>query len=132
MHVLSTIVRVGKEGSFTDNCATGGIACGVNVQGKLKKQGYLNDGTLRRKTDNGVILEGIEVPSYHLILNQVKQMHLLIPYFRLVYWDIGVDDNNTPILIEYNTYHQDITIHQLANGPLFGSFFDEILTEGSN
>lgn len=132
VHVLSTIVRVGKEGSFTDNCATGGIACGVNVQGKLKKQGYLNDGTLRRKTDNGVILEDIEVPSYNLILNQVKQMHLLIPYFRLVSWDIGVDDKNTPILIEYNTYHQDITIHQLANGPLFGSFFDEILTQGSN
>jgi hypothetical protein len=131
VYVLSTIVRVGKKGSFTDNCATGGIACGVDEYGKLKKYGYLNDGTERSKTDIGTLLEGLKVPSYNKVIDKVKKMHLLIPYFRIVSWDIGVDSTGIPILIEYNTYHQDITIHQLANGPLFGAFTDEILNIGS-
>ncbi|MGK0254871.1 MAG: hypothetical protein ACI9OE_002386 [Mariniflexile sp.] len=73
----------------------------------------------------------LKVPSYNKVIDKVKKMHLLIPYFRIVSWDIGVDSTGIPILIEYNTYHQDITIHQLANGPLFGAFTDEILNIGS-
>jgi hypothetical protein len=132
VYVLSTIVRVGKKGSFTDNCATGGIACGVDSNGELKEYGYLNDGTVRKETDNGVQLGNITVPSYKTVIEQVKKMHLLIPYFRIVSWDLGIDNTGTPLLIEYNTYHQDITIHQLANGPLFGKFTDEILSQIKN
>lgn len=131
VHVLSTIVRIGKLGSFTDNCSTGGIACGVSEKGELKKEGYLNEGSVKLYTENGILLEGIKIPSYKIIVNQVKKMHLLIPYFQLVSWDIAIDINGLPILIEYNTYHQDITIHQLANGPLFGSFTNEILKCGA-
>lgn len=129
VYVLSTIVRVGKKGSFTDNCSTGGIACGVSDNGILKEYGYLNDGTIRKETDNGVLLGNITVPSYKIVMEQVKKMHLLIPYFRIVSWDLGIDNTGTPLLIEYNTYHQDITIHQLANGPLFSEFTDEILSQ---
>lgn len=132
VHILSTIVRVGKKGSFTDNCATGGIACGIDESGVLKRYGFLNNGTVRVKTDSGILLENIKVPSYNILIEQVKKMHLLIPYFRLVSWDIGIDYTGTPLLVEYNTYHQDITIHQLANGPLFGTFAEEILTLGAH
>jgi len=131
VHVLSTIVRIGKEGSFTDNCSTGGIACGVNRSGELKKHGYFNDGKVTLKTDCGILLESIKIPSLKKVINQVKTMHLLIPYFQLVSWDIAIDNKGFPLLIEYNTYHQDITIHQLANGPLFGAFADEILMQGA-
>ncbi|WP_372755797.1 sugar-transfer associated ATP-grasp domain-containing protein [Mariniflexile sp.] len=127
VNILSIILRIGKKGSFTDNCSTGGIACGLSDIGLLKKYGFLNDGTVRTATDNGCKLENTQVPSFELVKEQIKEMHLLIPYFRIVSWDIGIDTTGTPVLIEYNTYHQDITIHQLANGPLFGRFTEEIL-----
>jgi len=55
---------------------------------------------------------------------------MLITYFRLVSSDIGIDINGAPVLIKYNTYHQGISVHQLANGSLFGDFTEEILSHG--
>ncbi|MFH4967645.1 sugar-transfer associated ATP-grasp domain-containing protein [Gaetbulibacter sp. M240] len=127
VHNLSTIFRIGKKGEFTDNFESGGIGCGVDSKGRLKKYGYFENGNRTTKTDNGILIENFEIPSYERVLKQVQKMHLLIPYFRLVSWDIGIGQNGEPVLIEYNTYHQGITVHQLANGPLFGSFTDEIL-----
>lgn len=132
VHIISTIIRIGKMGSFTDNCSTGGIACGVNRNGELKKHGYFNDGKATLKTDSGILLESIKIPFLQKAIDQVKTMHLLIPYFRIVSWDIAIDNKGFPLLIEYNTYHQDITIHQLANGPLFSVFTDEILSLSAN
>lgn len=129
VHMLSTIFRIGKKGQFTDNFESGGIGCGVEYNGKLKKYGYFENGDRTTHTDNGSLIENFEIPSFDKALKQVEKMHLLIPYFRLVSWDIGIDNNGEPILIEYNTYHQGITVHQLANGPLFGKFTDEILSQ---
>lgn len=130
VHILSTIMRIGKKGVFTDNFESGGIGCGVDNNGMLKEYGYFENGTRTTKTDNGVLLKDFKVPSYNIILKQIEEMHLLIPYFRLISWDIGIDHSGMPLLIEYNTYHQGVTVHQLANGPLFGPFVDEILTQG--
>ncbi|MEC3908855.1 sugar-transfer associated ATP-grasp domain-containing protein [Tamlana sp. 2201CG12-4] len=127
VHVLSSVIRIGNSGSFTDNFEDGGMACGINENGMLKKVGYLFNGVSKTKTNTGIILGDIRIPSYNKIVEQVKDMHTLIPYFRLVSWDIGIDIKGKPVLIEYNTYHQNITMHQLVNGPLFGDFTEEIL-----
>ena len=132
VHVLSSVIRIGKRGSFTDNFEAGGIACGINENGELKKYGYLFDGTKTLKADNGTLFNSIKIPCFKKLVAQIKKMHLLIPYFQLVSWDIALDINGSPILIEYNTYHQNITLHQLANGPLFGAFTEEILLLGTN
>jgi hypothetical protein len=56
----------------------------------------------------------------------VKSMHHVVPHFRIISWDIGLNKENQPILIEYNTIGQGVDL-QIANGPLFGEFTDEIL-----
>ncbi|MFH6773155.1 sugar-transfer associated ATP-grasp domain-containing protein [Gaetbulibacter aestuarii] len=129
VHILSSVIRIGKKGNFTDNVASGGIGCGIQSNGRLKEFGHFESGVLTTKTDTNVILKDFKVPGYNMALEHVKKMHLLIPYFKLISWDIGIDNKNEPILIEYNTYHQGIYGHQLANGPLFGSFTDEILSQ---
>lgn len=130
VHILSSIIRIGRKGSFTDNFESGGLGCGIDQFGYLHETGYYDNGDSSMYTDIGIALKGKQIPCFEDVLAQVKKMHLKIPYFRLVSWDIGIDIDNSPILIEYNTYHQGICVHQLANGPLFGSFTDEILKEG--
>ena len=53
-------------------------------------------------------------------------MHQIVPYFRIISWDIGINKDDLPFLIEYNTHRQGIDL-QMAAGPYLGQFTDEIL-----
>lgn len=130
VYILSAVSRIGKPGSRTDNYSSGGILCGITQEGQLKKYGYTLKGGKMEKTYTGIVLEGYEIPSFPDVVKMIKAMHKVVPYFRIISWDIGIDKNNDPLLVEYNTYYQSTRVHQTPNGPLFGKFTDEILAEG--
>lgn len=133
VHILSGVIRIGRLGEFIDNSYSGGMVCGINEEGNLRDYGYFfREAKRQRVTDTNINLNDIVVPSYAKALDMVKKMHFKIPYFKIISWDIGIDDTNTPVLIEYNTYQQGIGIHQVTNGPLFGKFTDEILEAGKS
>jgi hypothetical protein len=127
VHILSSVIRIGKVGQFTDNDSDKRVVCGLNLDGSLKEFGYLVSGEKRATADSNFVLKGSFVPSFDEAIKMVKEMHHKVPYFRIISWDIGIDDENSPVLIEYNTHTQSIIIHQLANGPLFGEYTDELL-----
>lgn len=52
-----------------------------------------------------------------------------MPHFRLVSWDIAVDNENNPVLVECNLKFGQLDFHQLNNGPLFGDDTEIILDE---
>lgn len=130
VYILSSILRIGRKGMFTDNNASGGLVCGIKNDGKLREFGYFASGEKLKKTDTNILLNDYIVPSFHKALDMVKQMHSKTPYFRIISWDIAIDDVSDPVFIEYNTYRQSIGIHQFCNGPLFGDFTDELLEIG--
>lgn len=53
----------------------------------------------------------------------------MVPQFRLLSWDIAVDEDNSPILIEVNMYSGELDFHQLNNGPVFGCETEAVLKE---
>ncbi len=130
VHVLSSVLRIGQPGSQTDNYSGGGIIIGIDDDGYLKKDGYTKDGNILNKTHTNVFFEGFKIPNYASVITMVEAMHPIVPYFKIVSWDIGIDKTDSPIFIEFNTYNQDIDMHQITNGPLFGKFIDEILELG--
>lgn len=130
VHILSAVSRIGKPESKTDNFAAGGIICGINEDGGLKKMAYTKSGEKFTKTYSGVIVEGYKIPNYNLVLDMVSAMHKRVPYFKIISWDIGINSNDKPLLVEYNTHYQSTKIHQIPNGPLFGKFTHEILAKG--
>jgi hypothetical protein len=129
VHLLSTALRIGNHESKTDNFSGGGIFWGIDEFGVLKSKGYSKKEQFTGKTASGVIVAGRNLPNYDAVVKMVKQMHIKIPYFQIVSWDIGINNKNMPVFIEYNTYNQGMEI-QVANGPLFGKFADEILALG--
>lgn len=129
VHVLSSVLRIGQPGCNIDNFCGGGIICGID-NGYLKSKAYSRDGVILTKTHTNITFEGYQIPNYNAALEMVKTMHPIVPYFKIVSWDIGIDKENQPIFIEFNTYYQDIDLHQITNGPLFGEFTDEILELG--
>lgn len=129
VHILASVLRIGKPGNSTDNFSTGGIFCGVLEDGQLKDKGFNPAGKVFTKTFTDIILKDCKIPNYDKVQEMTKLMHFKVPYFKIISWDIAINKNNMPVLIEYNTYKQGIDL-QMATGPLFGKFADEILALG--
>lgn len=102
--IIYTVVRIGKKGSVIDNQCAGGISTTVNKEGKLGKTafgGYTEDNI--NKTDTGIVLDGYQLPSYDKAIKMVKRLHLKLPFFNIVGWDVAIQEDGEPVLIEFNT-----------------------------
>lgn len=133
VHILSSNLRMGTGDKRIDNVSAGGISIGINADGRLKK--YASDCYRGIKMDThpqGLVFEGFKVPSYNKAIKMVESLAPTIPNFRLVSWDIAIDENGEPILIEANMRKGMINLNQFNNGPLFGDLTDQILGEVFN
>lgn len=125
--VVYTVVRIGRSGSEIDNESAGGISTIINKDGTLGKYAYGRPGVDKvEKTDSGVVLEGYKIPSYDKALEMVKQQHLQLPFFDIIGWDVAIDEDAEPVLIEWNITPE---LSQSANGPALGEYTERIVTE---
>lgn len=125
--VLSSVLRMGNKGSFVDNVSSGGCTCGIQENGTLRTIGYSNDMNPITHHPNGLSFKNRVIPSYDKVVQIAKEQHCKFPHFSLLAWDFAIDKNGTPVLIEVNMNNASINFMQLNNGPLFGSYTDEIL-----
>ena len=122
-----TVVRIGRKGMNVDNESAGGISAIIRPDGTIGKYAYGAPGVDKVEyTDSGVLLEGYAVPSYDKAIELVKESHMHLPYFNLIGWDIAIEEDGTPIMIELNL-NPDLS--QSANGPAFGEFTEMILKD---
>ena len=125
--LIYAVVRIGKIGSVIDNQCAGGISTIINEEGRLGKfgfGGYGEDNIL--KTDTGVTLEDYQIPSYQKIVSTVKRLHLQLPFYDIIGWDMAVAEDGEPTLIEWNT---KVGLSQSAFGPGFGKYTERIIRE---
>ena len=102
--IVYSVVRIGHKGAVVDNQMAGGISTAITKDGKLDKvafSGFSKDDIVQ--TDTGVVLEGYQLPSYDKAIEMVKRMHMKLPFFNIVGWDIAIQEDGEPILIEFNT-----------------------------
>ena len=126
--ILSSVIRIGSQGQFTDNTTIGGISVGIKSDGTLMDCGYDTNGKKYTSTGNQYKFSGFSIPSFNTILEKTKELHKLLPHFNLVSWDFTLNKDEEIVLIEINLIFQEINFHQLHNGPLFGEHTEEILS----
>lgn len=125
--VLYAAIRIGREGQTIDNESAGGISTKVNNDGTLCRYAYGTPGQDKIEiTDSGVKLEGYKVPSFEKALEMVKENHLNLPFQDLVGWDICIDEDGEPEMLEWNTTPE---LSQSAVGPAFGEYTEEVVRE---
>ena len=121
VRVLSSVLRMGVGNSRVDNVSSGGLACGIDEHGKLRKTAFDAGGRGYDKHPQGPVFEGLSVPGFNKCITVSKK---LLPRFarfsRLVSWDFAIDKNEQPLLIEANLYGGELDFHQMCNGPIFG------------
>jgi len=136
VHILSSVLRMGFGNSKVDNATAkdnskyDGMSCGIDEEGRLKKyaRGYTTGACCMQHPD-GLVFEGFKIPAYDRAIELVKAAHPLIGHFRLVSWDIAIDEIGEPVLVEANMRKGGINFHQFNNGPLFGELTERVLAE---
>lgn len=136
VHILSSVLRMGFGNSKVDNATAkdnagyDGMSCGIDENGCLKKyaHGYTTGKTCEKHPD-GLIFEGFQIPSFDQAVALVRAAHPLIGHFRLVSWDVAIDKEGAPVLIEANMRKGSINFHQFNNGPMFGDLTERVLKE---
>lgn len=124
---LYSVIRIGRMGMEIDNESSGGISTRVNEDGTLGKYAYgdAKDGKIE-KTDTGIVLEGYQLPNMPKAIETVKQCHLQLPFFNLIGWDVSIDKEGDPVIIEWNARTE---LSQSAFGPAFGEYTERIFKE---
>lgn len=126
--VLYAVIRIGRMGKTVDNETAGGIKADVDLStGRIKGLAF---GSPTEKdmpqTDSGIVLDKYLIPSFPRVLEFVKELHTRLPYYKMVGWDISVDTKGDPVMIEWNKGPE---LSQVAHGPAFGDYTEEILAE---
>lgn len=102
--IIYSVVRIGRNGAVVDNQCAGGISTTISEEGKLGEEAFGGfSGDSMMATDTGILLEGYQLPSYDKAIEMVKRLHLKLPFFNLVGWDIAIQEDGEPVLIEFNT-----------------------------
>jgi Sugar-transfer associated ATP-grasp len=124
--IISAVLRLGNMGRHFDNR---GIPCGINADGRLND--YANTKYFQRHDVHpvtGKAFKGFVLPGWQAAREFVKGLHQGLRYFDSASWDITIDPDSNPCLMEVNLTFQEINFHQVNNGPLFGDLTDEILS----
>ncbi len=128
VHPLSSILRMGRNGKRVDNASSGGVFCGINTDGSLKKMTYDCKGNTYEGHPNGTKTEGLVIPHFSQATEMVKHLAPRIMHISsLCSWDLALDKNGQYKLIEVNMSFGQLDFHQICNGPLFGNKTEEIL-----
>lgn len=108
------------------NTAPGvGVVCiGIDDEGKLADTGYFENAKPIRTLPNGFTFGGLQVPSYKEAVALALNAHESMPMLGIIGWDITIDKNNKPIIIEWNLRGIGMYHSQLTTGPLFGQYSD--------
>lgn len=127
INAVYTVIRIGRKGMNIDNESAGGISAIIRPDGTIGKYAYGAPGVDKIEfTDSGIRLEGYKVPSFDKAIELVKFSHMQLPYFNLIGWDIAIEEDGSPIMIELNL-NPDLS--QSANGPAFGGYTEKILKD---
>ena len=128
VHILSTILRVGGETSEVDNVSQGGFQCTILPDGTLDSRILTKRRGKWELAEAGVFGAHVEgsVPFYDRVVASVRRAAARMAHFPILGWDIALDREGEPVLIEYNVIPGQ---NQGSDGPTFGDLTDQVLTE---
>ena len=129
-HILSSVLRMGRDGSRVDNASSGGIFCGIDDEGRLKETAYDTKGNHWTRHPQGVVFKGYKIEGYDKCRELVKSLSgRFCTASRLLSWDLAIGADGEPLVIEVNMTFGEVDFHQMCNGPIFGDLTERVLNE---
>lgn len=125
--VLSFFLRMGIKGMHVDNLSSGGILVGIKDDGRLHD--FALDKKLNKvyESPSGILFKGQIINCYNALKEFALNNHKRIALANLIAWDLAIDKEGNPIVVEINLDSGEIQFHQIYNGPLFGERTNEVI-----
>ena len=127
VYITESAIRFGEKNMDHVSLEQGGYICeagdGVlNSKGLSGKQGWVD------LNEKGITEPGFALAGFDKIYDEVRQIHPLLPHFRVIGWDFIIDEDCEPVMIEYNIV-PGITPQLCCCKPIFGEMTDWILDD---
>ncbi len=126
-------LRFGSGGGTLDNIHAGGYGVAVSDEGVLGKYAFKLGrcdckGKIEKHPDTGIIFNGYRIPCFQKILNTAKIAHAYFIGVGFISWDIIIDTDYEPTIIEANLIGQGYWFPQVLHGKgLFGDKTKEVI-----
>ena len=127
-HALTAFVKAGRPGDFTDNGGGEKDRVFIGIRdGHYAGFAFDHDCNRFSSIPSGFAFAGQKVPFFEEMCRAVEKAHVAVPHFGLAFWDVSVDVNGEPIIVEMNLRYPDSYVPQIAGGPFFGDYTDDVL-----
>jgi len=115
------LLRFGIGESRVDNMVAGGCMIYLDQDGNICSPAYNHLGMKISDVhpDTGLIFSDIRVPGVRKAINKCIEAHRLFPYLRFIAWDVCIDLNTKPVLLEWNARCPDILTEEALKGPIW-------------
>lgn len=121
VRVLFVVLRFGLDGSKVDNVSSGGNFLFFELDGSPNSQAInalgLNIGERHKNT--GYLFSDLHIPAFEYMLEKCKTAHKSYPYVRLIGWDVCINFEGEPKLIECNSCEPGFSYYEAKFGPFF-------------
>lgn len=121
--IVFVILRFGVDGSKVDNLSSGGQFLYFDSSGKPSNCSY--DRVVKswgeQHKNTGFRFSDIKIPNYSGIIEKCKQAHKKYPYTRIIGWDVCLDAQGEPKLLEWNAYRPGTFPYDAVMGPFWPS-----------
>lgn len=124
--VHPSMLRIGGKSSIVDNLSSGGSCVGIREDGTLFPHSYAYSGNISYES-NGIQFDGFKIPHFNEIKDFAISMHSRIPMCGFAGWDITLDENNKPTLIEVNLNWPSSSPQICCGIPAFDNRTEEVI-----
>ncbi len=88
--------------------------------GKLFDTGYLaNWQQINMHPQSNILFANKQVPCIHKCIDLVLGLHMKMPMVQCIGWDLAINDQDQPVVMEWNGYGNDIKFSEATQGPCF-------------
>ena len=103
-HILTATGRFGRVGNVADNPQQGGCYVTIDPKTGVIISVAINNAHERFQThpDTEKPFKDFQYPAWKKLRATVKAMAKLIPQLRHIAWDLAINDNGEPVLVEAN------------------------------
>uniref|UniRef100_UPI004055A4C7 sugar-transfer associated ATP-grasp domain-containing protein n=1 Tax=Acetatifactor sp. TaxID=1872090 RepID=UPI004055A4C7 len=126
---MPILMRIGQGGSYLDNAHAGGMFIALDDDGTMHQKAFTEfRQEYERHPDTGVAFAGYRIDLLPEVIKTAEKAHVSIPQVGVVNWDLTIDEQGIPVLIEANMRSGSIWLPEMSHGKgAFGEHTEEVL-----
>lgn len=127
VYIPNMYLRIGTSG--TSHVVVGSeYNAEIMPNGHVSQKVCLDEGCWLDNAEERIIDEGFSVPEIERLCDLVRKVHPRVGHFKWIGWDLTIDEDGDPLLIEFNTDPGD-SAQRVCGRPLFGEMTDRVLED---